>query len=301
MRSDLRSTYPASDKEQFRDVGEACVPVVGETVMAEKLRRDGKHVVVHEGRYWADSRLGFYRPVNDLARLSVDEATWPTIRAWGFRACLTDSDARHANGALPAHLVSDLDGFDEELLSSSQRYKLRKARRKAKIVELTGPALLHDQGYEVLVSARKRTGYGALPSRAGYLAALGRFGEPGGGIVLAGLIGGRLGGYITGYAVDGTAYVGTVVIATEALSTHVSTGLTYEFVFACRRSGNIHELVHGLHAPEDEGLCRYKEWLSLPVRHLPSRVKMVPAAAAFIRRRSPHVYYRMTGRGNGWR
>ena len=297
MCSLIRSEHSPSDTRQFREVGEACIPIVGEAEMAQKLRRDGKHVVVHKGRCWAEAHRGFYRPVNLLARLASEQATWPTIRAWGFQACLTESDARHANAALPVHLVSDLDRFAEESLSSSHRHQLRKARRQVRMVELTGPALLREQGYEVLISSLKRTAHRSPSSRAEYLAALQHFDEPAHGIVLAGLIDGRLGGYITGYAVDGTAYVGSVVIATEALSTHISTGLTYEFIFACRRSRGIHELVHGLHAREDKGLCHYKERMGLSVRRVRSRVTMLPGAGAVIRRRSPHAYYRLTGRG----
>lgn len=284
--------------EQVRDIGESCMPVVSEAVLADLQRRQGKRVVEHAGHRWTEARFGFYRPVNALARLSAEDATWPTVRAWGFHACLTDADAHRANAAFPAHLVSDLAAFDEVRLPSSRRYKLRKARKQVHMVELTGPGLLREQGYDVVVSARTRTRYGHVPTNDEFLASLQHFGEPAFGIVLAGLIHGKLGGYMTGHAVDGIAYVDDVLIASAALSTtEISTGLMYEFIYACRRSGQIHELVHGLHAREDEGLCRYKEWLRLPVRRLPSRVRMVPGAGAFIRRRNAHVYYRLTGRG----
>jgi hypothetical protein len=297
MSSFIQSARSISDLGQMRDVNESSVPVVGEEEMAEKFRRDGQRVVVHRGRCWAQALPGFYRPMHALARLSAQQATRPTVACWGFQACLAASDAHHANAALPAHLVSDLDSFDERRLPASRRYKLRKARRLVRMVELTGPALLREQGYEVLVSARTRTGYGRVPTRDKYLAALARFGEPARGIVLAGLVDGRLGGYITGHAVDGTAYVDNVLIATEALSTDIGTALTYEFIYACRRSEKIHEMVHGLHAREDEGLCRYKEWVGLPVQRIRSRVAMLPGAGAFIRRRNPDVYYRLTGQG----
>jgi hypothetical protein len=55
-------------------------------------------------------------------------------------------------------------------------------------------------------------------------------------------------------------------------------------------------LVHGLHAREDEGLCRYKAWLGLPVERMPSRVVMLPGLGPLIRRRKPDAYYRLTGR-----
>ena len=83
------------------------------------------------------------------------------------------------------------------------------------------------------------TGFGTLPTRKQYLADLDDFTQPAQGVVLAGPVDGRLGGYVTGYAVDGTAYVRDVVIATEALKTNMGTGLQYEFMFACARSENV--------------------------------------------------------------
>jgi len=216
--------------------------------------------------------------------------------SWGFQACLTEHDEAVANAAVPAYVVSDLGSLDEGSLPGSRRNKLRRARRLAHMVELTGPAILREQGYDVVRSAHERTGYGHLPTREQYVAGLDRMADPAYGLVLAGLVDGRLGGYVTGYAVDGTAYVRDVVIATEALDTHISTGLTYEFIYACRRSPDVAELVHGLHAREDEGLCRYKDWLGLPLRSVPSRVGMLPGASAALRRLRPHKYYRLTGR-----
>jgi hypothetical protein len=289
----------------MRPLDEAVVPVVTEADLAEHLRRGGRRVVVHRGRYWKQVTRGFFSPVHVRARLSAREATRPALACWGFRAALTDEDADRANAAIPLHLASDLDLFQEELLPASRRRKLRRARRLVQLVELTGPALLREQGYDVYLSSLRRTGSQALQSRTGshampsmeaYLAGLGHFGDPAQGIVLAGIIDGRLGGYLTGNAVDGTAYVHDVVVSTDALRTDISTGLTYEFIYACRRSPRVTELVHGLHVPEDEGLCRYKEWLALALERVPARVRLAPGAASVIHKRSPGSYYRLTGR-----
>ena len=296
MDDALRTDRPIVMDEETREVVSASIPVVSESAMAEHLWRCGRKVVFHRGRFWEAIQPGFFRPVNPLARLSAWEATLPTIACWGYQACLTQADAHQANAACPSYLVEDFDGFSEELLPTSRRYKLRKARRLAHLVQLTGPSLLREQGYEVLRSSYERTGYGALPTRRQYLAALEFFGEPAAGIVLAGLVDGKLGGYITGFAVDGTAYVRDVVVSSEFLKTEMSTGLTYELIYGCMRSPGIRELVHGLHAPENAGLCRYKEWLGLPIRRVPARVSMLPGAAKVIRRRNPNKYYRLTGR-----
>lgn len=281
--------------EETRDVAVARMPVVTEAEMGAHLARHGTRVVEHRGRLWAPTRPGFYRPVHLLARLSVKEATLPTRFAWGFQACLADDDARDADAALPVHLVTDLDALDESRLSKSRRRSLRKAREHVRFVELTGAELLLREGYEVLCSAHERSGAGRLPSRSEFEAQVSRLGDPAHGIVLAGLVDGRLAGYTSGHAVDGTAYARDV--ASWALDTGISAGLTYEFFYACRRNEAVREVVDGLHAREDEGLCRYKEMAGIPLRRIPARLWMVPGAAEFIRRRDPHIYYRLSGHG----
>lgn len=292
---DSGSAEGRTNRDQAGDLADAYIPVVTEAEYAEHLRRLGRRVVTHRDRFWLEKSPGLYRPVHALARLSAWQATRPTQACWGYQACLLESDAHLANAVAPMYLVSDLHGYDEDALPSSRRYKLRKARRASRLVQLTGPALLREQGYEVLTSAHRRNGYGRLPTKEEYLAALDHFDQAAHGIVLAGLVDGELGGYVTGHAVDGTAYVRDVVVATEALRTHVSTGLTYEFIYACQRSPGVKELVHGWHAPEDEGLSRYKDWFGFPLHRVPARTGLLPGTARLIRRVYPHKYYRLTG------
>ena len=284
------------DPAEVRDVTEATVPVASEAEWAQHLADRGKRVVQHRGRYWQQSLPGFYRPVHLMARLSAEEATRPTLACWGFQARLEGSDAHRADAAIPAHLITDLDSFDEHALPKGRRNTLRRARERARMVQLTGPALLRDQGYDVAVSAHERTGYGRPPrSREEYLAGLGHFGGPG-SIILAGIVDGRLGGYLTGYAVDGTAYAADGVVATWALRSNISAGLFYEFVYACRRTGSITEILDGLHARENEGLSRSKELNGIPLVAVPARLSLLPGVAAALRRRQPDKYYRMSGR-----
>jgi hypothetical protein len=283
--------------DQVRDVREARVPVVSEAERAEHLRSRGRRVIEHRSRFWQEARPGFYRPVNHMARLSAEEATCPTLACWGFQARLTERDTHRANASIPTYLISDLARFDEECLPKGRRNSLRRARERARLVELTGPDLLREQGYEVLVSARRRTGYGKLPSRQSYLAALDDFGNPAAGIVVAGIVDGKLGGYLTGHAVDGTAYALDGVVATWALRSNISAGLFYEFIYACRRTNTITEIFDGLHVREDEGLCRNKELNGIPLVGLPARLFMIPGATGFLRRATRHKYYRLTGRG----
>ncbi len=279
---------------QTRDVSEAVLTSMTEEEFANWRREQGAHVACHRGRYWEEIRPGFYQPIHWMARLSAEQATRPAPLSWGFRATLCEDEAA-ANGSMPVHLLSDVEDYDLQSLPSTRRRHIRKCHKRVKIVELTSPALLQEQGYEVLLSAVTRTGYGKLPSRKDYLAGLADYITPGRRLVLAGLIGDKLGGYFTGYAVSGTAYMEDTIIATEALSTDMSSGLQFEFVQVCRRSGEIREIVSGQHSPEDSGLCAFKEEMGFPVKHVPTKVRMNPIMGKFIRWCRPHVYYRLTG------
>jgi hypothetical protein len=281
----------------MQDIAKARVPDVSEAAWAQQVRARGRRVVQHRGRLWQQVLPGFYRPVHLMARLSAHEATRPTPACWGFQACLAPGDTHLANASMPTHVVHDLGSFDEDLLPKGRRNNLRRARERARLVVLTDPSLLREQGYDVLVSAHERTGYGPRPrTREEYVAGLARFSEPSPYVVLAGLVDGRLAGYLVGYAVDGTAYAADGLVATWALRTNISAGLFYEFVYACRRTGTITEIVDGLHARENEGLSRSKELNGIPVVHVPARLNLVPGAASVLRRRDPHKYYRMSGR-----
>lgn len=83
---------------------------------------------------------------------------------------------------------------------------------------------------------------------------------------------------------------------TEVLTTNITTGLVVDFVQVCRRSGEISEVVYGLHSREDFLLCQFKEGLGFPVKHLPTKVMMNMVIGKIIQWRWPHKYYRLTGR-----
>ena len=114
-------------------------------------------------------------------------------------------------------------------------------------------------------------------------------------LVLAGLAKGRLRGYLDGFAVDGTAYIDHLYVHSGALQTEVGTGLVFEFVQACRRSGLVREIVYGLDVPSDRSLKQYKEKMGFPVVKIPTRQWLLQPAGAFIRWWRPEVYYRLTG------
>jgi hypothetical protein len=256
----------------------------------------GAKVLCHRGRYWEMVRPGFYQCIHWLARQSAPEATWPTLFCWGYRTSLRDEDAVAGNGWMPAHLNRNVTDYDLPALDSKRRNQVRSALRQVEVVEVLQPAALAEEGHAALLSAVKRTGFGKTLGREEYLALQHEEVRPELRVVLAGRIAGKIGGYITASAVNGTAYVDTVILATEALSTNIGTGLIFELMQICRRSGNIHEVVYGLHSREDTALSKFKEEMGFPVVKIPCRVGMLPGARSFIRQRKPDVHYRLFGK-----
>jgi len=208
---------------------------------------------------------------------------------------IPDIFAAFANGSIPIHLLSNVADYDLNSLKQKRRQNLLKCRKLVQFVQLTNPALLQEQGYEVLLSTLNRTAYTKILLREEYLANITDYFTFTGWLVLAGLIDNKLGGYLTGCAIDGTAYMGDRMIATEALPTNISSGLTFEFVQICRQSGKIREVVSGVHTPENSGLCAFKEDMGFPVKHIPALVQINPLVEKFIRWRYPLKYYYLTG------
>ncbi|PPS43314.1 hypothetical protein [Chroococcidiopsis sp. TS-821] len=268
-----------------------------EQEMVNWRRQQGAHIIYHHGRYWEEVVPGFYQPIHLMARLSTEEATRPTPWCWGFRAALDTKDAVTANGSVPVHLLSDVANYDLQSLPQKRRTHLRKCYKFVTIVQLTGPALLQQQGYEVFRSSLQRTKHKKPPSKATYLASLKNITPDKYRLVLAGLIGDKLGGYIDGYAVNGTAYMVNGYYATDALPTSIVTGLSYEFVQVCRRSGKIHEIVDGLHVRENATQDLPKKTMGFSVEYIPSKVWINSVMKNLVRWRYPHKYYRLTGQG----
>lgn len=279
----------------MRDLSEAVLRSMTEEELATMRRQQGTKVICHRGHYWTEALPGFYQPIHLMARLSAAEATSPVPLCWGFRAALCEDDAAVANGSLPVHLLSNIKDYDLDSLPQKSRTDLRKCRKRVKIVQLIGPALLQEQGYEVLCSSLQRTKHKKPPARKDYLADLTDYTTNKYRLVLAGLIGDKLGGFIDGWAVNGTAYMISGYYATEALPTSMVTGLNFEFVQICRRFGKIHEVVDGLHLREIPALDFSKKKIGFPIKFIPAKVRMNPIMANFIRWQRPHAYYRLTG------
>lgn len=281
---------------QVRDSSEAAFRVLTEKELAEHRRREGARVIEHGGHYWEQTGApGFFQPVHLLARLTAEQATRPTSLSWGYRAALTPESSQVANGKVPVVRLPDLASYDLPSLSSNRRNKLRKCQRLVQIVQVTGPALLLEQGYDVVVDALSRTKHKKPPSRERYASDIQKYFEGTHWCVLAGLVDGRLGGYLDGYVVDGIGYGVNAYYASWALPTNLSTGLVFEFAQVCRRLGGVHTIVGGLDAREAPQLGQFKDDMGFIVEPVPIKWDMNMFAQTFIRWHRPHTYYRLTG------
>lgn len=279
-----------------RPVCEAVMPVLGEEQMAAWRRESGAKIVLRRGRYWEGRHGGFYQGLHWLARMTDREARIPAVLCYGYRVALASADAHLANGSVPVHLLSDLGSYELDRLPRKRRNKLRKCWKNVEIVQVTDATLLREQGYEVCGSVTDRLGIWRQPPKPEYLAGLDAYVGDRRRLILAGLNGERLGGYIETQAIDGVAYVERVYLATEALPSEIGTGLVYEFVQACRRSGQVREIVYGWGYPSNESLRVFKQAMGFPVVHVPSRVWMLPLVDGIIRRRRPRQHFWLTGR-----
>ncbi len=266
-----------------------------EAELAADPREPGR-VIRHRGRYWRETFRGLFEPIHPMARLSIAEATRPSALCWGYHATLADPES--ANASKPMHLLADLEGYGPDVLSANRRYHLRRSQRQVEVVQVLDLRPFEDEAYAVFRSAQARTNnpFRATRSKSEFLAEMAWFTARPSAIVVAGLLDGRLGGWIAGFAVDGTAYIEIVDIATEVLSSHISTGLHFAFAEVCRRSGGIHEIAHSPHIPEDAALATFKEGIGFPVVSVPSMFWMAPAADTLVRWRKPFLHYRLTGR-----
>ena len=282
---------------EIRAAAEAhLVPMTEAELASDPQER--RRTVLHRGRYWRETFTGLFEPIHPMARLTDWEATRPSPRCWGYHAALAESSTAEANSSMPMHLLVDLDGFSVDSLSSNRRYHLRRSQRQVTYVQLVGAGPLESGGYEVFRSAQARTHnpYRTARSKAEFLAEMEWYTSRPSAIVLAGLVDDRIGGWIAGYAVDGTAYIEIVDLATEALSTQIGTGLHFAFVEACRRSPGIREIAHSPHIPEDAALVVFKEGIGFPVVNVPSKAWLLPVANTLVRWRKPYLHYRLTGR-----
>jgi hypothetical protein len=154
-----------------------------------------------------------------------------------------------------------------------------------------------EQGYEVFMSAVQRLGHCRPLTLLEYRQRVLRRAAHGRRLFIAGLIDGKLRGYLDSYAIDGVLYTDEILVASDALRTGIGTGLYIETFIASARDAALRAVCNGLHRPEAPDLCRFKAGLGFQVVQVPARTVIPAPIRAYIRARRPAAYYRLTGDG----
>jgi hypothetical protein len=277
------------------DPADAPITAMSECELAAMRAQEGETVVAGRGGHWRSTYPGFYQPIHLMARMRAVAVGRPPRACWGFRAGLGEEHAHLANASVPVHLLTDVRRFDEGLLSRNRRSDLRRCRRQVEFRRLRTPALLLEQGHEVFMSAVGRLGHWRPVTAQAYRERVARRAAHGQRLLVAGLVGGILRGYIDSYAVDGILYPDEIFVASDATRTGIGTGLYVETFLTAARHGSIREVCNGLHRPDDPGLCRFKEGLGFRVVHLPALAVIPAPIRAYLKARRPATYYRLTG------
>lgn len=272
---------------------------ISESALAEMRRQWGDKIVFAHGHYWAMTSPGFYRATHWLARLPVADAVRPGRLCWGFHTTISSADAHRSNGFLPLHVLSDLQHYDIQSLSSRRRTKVRSCYKQVEFVEICRPEPLFEEGYRVIQSAQDRTEHRQWNSQKRFQKYIRSFFEKAHGKIIAGLVEGRIKGLACCFAVGSTAYLHTVDIASDALKTNIGTGLLYEVAQIAKRSGFINELVNSPHTPEKPSLSEHKIGMGFDLVLVPSRVWLLPPSNLLVRLVKPHAFYRLTGQRQG--
>src|SRR5262245_43612294 len=265
--------------------------------LAAMRTQEGDAIVLRDGRHWRPVYPGFYQPIHLLARMRPADVRQPARFCWGFRAALADEHAAEANASVPVHLLTDVHAFDERRLGRNRRSDLRRSRRQVEFRRLSTPALLLEQGYPVFMSSIQRLRHRRPLTLPEYRRRVLRRAAHGRRLFIAGLVDGKVSGYLDSYASDGVLYNDEIFIASDALRTGIGTGLYVETFLASMGDVTLRMICNGVHRPEDPDLCRFKAGLGFRVVHVPARIVIAPPVRAFLRLRRPATYYRLTGDG----
>ncbi|MEN8161630.1 MAG: hypothetical protein ABFS41_16290 [Myxococcota bacterium] len=264
-------------------------------MLAAMRAAEGDAVVQHGACHWRSAYPGFFQPVHLLERVRASAMRQPARLCWGFRAALPEAEAHRANASIPLHILADVRGFDETALCRNRRSDLRRSRRLVEFRQLESPALLFEQGHDVYMSAVRRLGHWPPLGQAAYRERLARRIVHGPRLLIAGLVEGRLRGYLDSYAIDDVLYTDQIFVATDALRTGIGTGLYVETLLAAARDGAIRDVCNSLHRPENPNLGHFKAGLGFRVVQVPARASIRAPMRQYLRTQRPATWYRLTG------
>ena len=249
------------------------------------------------GVYWNEVKKGFFQPIHLLQKIPYDQIFAPPGFCWGYRAALAESDFFQANGVITVHLKTNLDNFSLTSLSGKRRRVVRLALKKVDFFEIDDPHFLQRSAYALYCSTLRRTKHAKPKPKELFERSCLKSINPGDGsrCVIGGMVEGRLAGFSEVHCIEGFAYVDSIWIASEYVTTNIGSGINYHIIELCKRSPQIHTIVHGQHARENESLNFFKRDMGYQLFKVPAKVHMHPVASRFLRIAYPHKHYRLTG------
>lgn len=267
-------------KPTMRDINEAVLVPFNEAGCAEWKRSRGKQIIEKEGLYWQQVKKGFYQTSNLLSKCPFNKIYMPAWNSWGVRVALPSEDKEWANMNYNFYMLQgdDLKNFEMSTLSSNRRNQVRRSFKRCQFYELLDKQLLLDQGYKVFKSCSERVGRSYIRPECEFNSKCGNFINDGRNnhLVLVGLVGDKLAGYIEAYAVEGVAYLETANFLSSELSSYVSVGLHYHMIRICKESPGIHTLVHGQVTGNNKSLRTFKNSMHFKEIKVPAVIKISP-------------------------
>lgn len=275
---------------------------------AEFRASAGSPIRYVDGRWWFSPGVGNPGHFGDRSRLSRLLAVWrpvdvlrpveppplrsPVRRSVGYFAAVNQG----ANSTVPTPLIPDVQDFGLDRLTRGRRKTLRRSGARCSVTVLTDPDLLIDQGYDVSRSAGTRTGQTIHPSREAFTdqVRVSWVGSP--PLVVAATSGGRLGGYLSGYAIGDRGYLFEHVIADWALPWYAGTALYWTGITTMQQGG-VRAISAGPWFPEKPSLEAFKQSMGMRIVDLPVRGRLNPVLATYLRWSRPVTYRRLGGRG----
>jgi len=212
-----------------------------------------------------------------MAELTPEQATYPRKSTLALKARVVGTS--HNNGSFHLHVI-DPKKYTFSDIQTDMRRNIRRACKAGVTVELATLELLEAQGYDVTSSALRSNRYRPAPKKEDYISKLYDDAFFGGkGIVLAGMVptadGSRLGGIMTGSALETIANADDIYIAPWARDTNVGPRLVYSFMEACQRTSGIERVIYG-RVSTDTGLETFKGRMGFPAVAIPAKIAMRP-------------------------
>jgi len=288
---------------QSEEVTASTVPVLTELRYVQ-LRRP--RAVLFKGRYWRRAGYGLFDvPVNPLAVIEQNEASFPRTGSLGYRAIIKGTAP---NAYQHVHVLMDLPNFKIGNLHKDARYHLRKSIKDPDIRVIkpspVNPGILIEQGAELQAksSAVREYYYPSGPfTREAFEAGLKHSGFYSGELLIfAGLVKGKLAAFIAGLAIDDTAIGETLVIGDLYRATDIGSRLVLTFTQACQRTVGVNQIYSSSVVPSRPGISAYKGRMGFPATAVPMTVKLRPGLELFfhsvVKKVSPGLYYKSYGK-----